>query len=82
MSIQAAAVDGRAFTGAEAAKPKLGFWRRMFNGLIAAREREARVRVSQYLTSMSTEQLRQIGFDDSEIRSLRTTGMLPEHFAG
>lgn len=82
MSIQATAVDGRDFAGAKEAKPKQGFWTSLLNGMIAAREREARLRVSQHLQGLPEEQLRHIGFDDREINSLRTTGMLPEHMAG
>ena len=81
MSMQATAVDGRSFDAADTA-PKRGFWSRLLSGLIAAREREARLRISQHLQAMPEQQLRQIGFDESEIRTLRTTGMLPEHMAG
>lgn len=81
MSMQATAVDGRSFDVAGSA-PKRGFWSRLVRGMVAAREREARLRISQHLQAMPDQQLRQIGFDESEIRALRTTGMLPGHMAG
>ena len=80
MSMQATAVDGRSFDASGNA-PKRGFWSRLIKGMVAAREREARLRISQHLQSIPDQQLRQIGFDDSEIRALRTTGILPKHMA-
>ena len=79
MSTHATALTGHTFDATES-KGKRGFWSRLFSGLVAAREREARLRVSQHLRGMSDTQLRQIGFDDSDVRSLRTTGILPEYF--
>ena len=78
MSTHATALTGHTFEATET-NNKRGFWSRFFSGLVAAREREARLRVSYHLRSMSDVQLRQIGFDDSEVRSLRTTGILPEY---
>ena len=56
---------------------KSGFWARVFSGFVAAREKEARLRVSQHLVGMPDAQLKTIGFDDAEIRALRETGILP-----
>ncbi len=56
---------------------KSGFWANFFEGFVAAREKEARLRVSQHLVGMSDAQLKTIGFEDAEIRTLRDTGILP-----
>ncbi|MGI9409465.1 MAG: hypothetical protein ACR2OV_05300 [Hyphomicrobiaceae bacterium] len=82
MSTQATAATGHALERSTPADQSRGFWSRLFRGLIAAREREARLRVSQHLHAMPERQLRMIGFNDSDIRTLRTTGMLPEHIDG
>ena len=61
----------------EQASDKAGFWGRFFEGFVAAREKEARLRVSQHLIGMPDTQLKNIGFVDAEIRTLRETGILP-----
>ncbi len=79
MSIQATADVAHtiATTDTEA---KRGFWARFFSGLVAAREREARLRVSQHMAGMSDYQLRQIGYNEKEIGTLRSTGGLPKFY--
>jgi len=57
---------------------RCGFWSRFFSGLVAAREREARLRVSYHLRSMSDVQLRQIGFADLVVLN-KTDLVGPEH---
>ena len=54
-----------------------GFWANFFAGFVASREKEARLRVSQHLAGMPDAQLKNIGFEDAEIRALRETGVLP-----
>jgi len=61
----------------EQATDKAGFWSRFFQGFVTAREKEARLRVSQHLAGMPDVQLKNIGFGDAEIRTLRETGVLP-----
>ena len=78
MSTHFTALRGHVYDDRPVETGKTGFWSRLFNQLAAAREREARLRVSQHLQSFSKEQLRAIGFVDDEIRSLRSTGLLPE----
>ncbi|MEM7750008.1 MAG: hypothetical protein AAF346_17280 [Pseudomonadota bacterium] len=56
---------------------KSGFWAKFFEGFVTAREKEARLRVSQHLAGMPDAQLKNIGFEDAEIRVLRETGVLP-----
>ena len=78
MSIHASVADGRVFDAAREPTTEKGFWSRFWSGLIAAREREARLRVSQHLASFSDRQLTDIGFEASEIKGLRETGILPK----
>ena len=56
---------------------KAGFWGRLFDGFVTAREKEARIRVSQHLAGLSDAHLESIGFDHREIKALRETGILP-----
>ena len=78
MSIQATATVGQSYASVESDASKSGFWKRFFDGLILAREREARLRVSQYMRGMSDEQLKGIGYSASEVVMLRTSGHLPK----
>ncbi len=80
MSIQATATSAETFETHEAA-PKRSFWSRLWGGIIAAREREARLRVSQFMMGLSDHQLRDIGYTEREVAVLRSTGRLPE-FSG
>ena len=80
MSMQATADAGHAI-GHEDAPAKRGFWNRFMSGLVGAREREARMRVSQFMKGMSDGQLKHIGYSQSEIGTLRSTGRLPDYFA-
>ncbi|MGI9521293.1 MAG: hypothetical protein ACR2PG_06555 [Hyphomicrobiaceae bacterium] len=78
MSTQFTALTGHVHDDSFVETGKTGFWGRLFEQLASAREREARQRVSQHLQSYSRDQLQAIGFVDAEIRSLRTTGILPK----
>lgn len=60
---------------------KSGFWGRFFDAFVTAREKEARLRVSQHLAGMPDAQLKNIGFDEAEIHVLRETGVLPAYKA-
>ena len=76
MSTQTAALTGHEVSS-HATSGKPGFWARVFERMVKAREHEARLRVSQHLLSMPDRQLRDIGFTEQEIHTLRMTGVLP-----
>jgi len=76
MSTHTATLPGHGLSSTPTSK-KTGFWARFFTGLVASREREARLRVSHHLRGMPDRQLRDIGFSEHEIFALRTTGSLP-----
>ncbi len=80
MSTQTIGYGNYEFAPSQAAE-KDGFWSRFFRGFVMAREKEARLRVSQHLAGMPDAQLKNIGFDDAEIRTLRVTGVLPTYEA-
>ena len=69
--------DGKYDFAQEQTTKNSGLWTNFFAGVVAAREKEARSRASQHLSGMSDAQLQNIGFDDSDIRALRETGVLP-----
>ena len=52
-------------------KPDSGFFSRFFHRLIAAREAEARRKVSQYLLNVSDSRLLDLGLSAGEIEVLR-----------
>lgn len=76
MSTQTATLTGHELA-TDASPRKSGVWTRIFKGFVEGREREARLRVSQHLQGMSDRHLRDIGFDENEIFTLRKTGVLP-----
>jgi len=66
-------------TGNEAkrAKSGKGWFTRMMERAIAAREAEARLRVKAYLPHLSDERLRDMGMSARDIQLLRDTGKVP-----
>ncbi len=78
MSAHTAASRGFA-REATADDTRSGVWGSFFKGIVAAREREARRHVSQYLLGLSDEHLRHIGYTAYEINVLRSTGRLPQY---
>ena len=60
-------------------KPKSGFFANLFNRLIAAREAEARRRVSMHLAHVPGTRLAELGLSAREIEVLRH-GVNPDSF--
>lgn len=55
-----------------------GFLARFFEGLTASREAEAKRYLVNYLSSLSDQRLRDLGYTDSQIRTIRFEHRLPE----
>lgn len=68
---------GETGTRAEKANSGKGFWTRMLERAIAAREAEARLRVKAYLPHLSDERLKDMGMSARDIQLLRDTGKVP-----
>jgi uncharacterized protein YjiS (DUF1127 family) len=73
------AADGKAaVAGAKAP----GFFARFFERLIQARMQQARVHVESYLSHLSDERLKDLGFSTDETKALRAKGTIPASYWG
>jgi uncharacterized protein YjiS (DUF1127 family) len=59
-----------------AGKP-FSWLRRVFGAVVAARQAEARRQVAGFLATQSDARLKDLGFNESQIREVRVHGRLP-----
>lgn len=59
-----------------------GFFARIFERITAARMRQAKAEVQAYLSHLSDERLKDLGFTADETKALRAKGSIPPNYWG
>lgn len=59
-----------------------GFLARFFDKLTQARMRQAKIQVQAYLSTLSDERLKDLGFSNDETKALRAKGSIPPNYWG